>query len=171
MTPHREKTMYFLLILPATPLSLSWTLEGLFELTRNLVHYLWNCRDTRTRQVWCTRRRGPRTPVKNIWRKPWLCVCWKCTFLHQSFILKSQQNIMELVTRPGQHWWPTGWRMDSGCSRSRIGGSFVLVNGCRHALLRFMHRGFCATRKKPSTLWMFLFSFGKVTVFSKKWNS
>ena len=38
--------------------------------------------------------------VKNRWRKPWLCVCWKRTFLHRSLIVKSQQNKIELVTRP-----------------------------------------------------------------------
>ena len=30
-----------------------------------------------------------------------MCVCWKRTCLHRSFIVKSQQNRIELVTRPG----------------------------------------------------------------------
>ena len=38
--------------------------------------------------------------VKNNWCKPWLCVCWKRTLIHWSLILKSQHNIIELVTRP-----------------------------------------------------------------------
>ena len=40
--------------------------------------------------------------VKNSWRKPWLCICWKRTFLHRFLILKSQQNRIELVTWPGR---------------------------------------------------------------------
>ena len=36
----------------------------------------------------------------NNWCKPWLCICWKRTFLHRSLIVKSQQNIIELLTRP-----------------------------------------------------------------------
>ena len=44
--------------------------------------------------------RWPHDNVNNNWRKPWLCVCWKRTFLHRSLILNSQQNVTELVTRP-----------------------------------------------------------------------
>ena len=39
--------------------------------------------------------------VNNNWRKPWLCVCWKRTFLHRSLIVKSQQKRIELLARPG----------------------------------------------------------------------
>ena len=35
------------------------------------------------------------------WRKPWFCVCKQQTCLHRSLIVKSQQNSIELVTRPG----------------------------------------------------------------------
>ena len=46
--------------------------------------------------------RAPRSQdtVNNNWRKPWLYVCWKYTFLHRSLTVKSQQNRIELVTRP-----------------------------------------------------------------------
>ena len=37
----------------------------------------------------------------NNWHIPWLCVCWKRTFLHWFLVAKSQQNRIELVTRPG----------------------------------------------------------------------
>ena len=54
-------------------------------------------------QVSRARCRGPRTPSvrqQQLTQKPWLCVCWKRTFLYRSLILKSQQNRTELVTRP-----------------------------------------------------------------------
>ena len=39
--------------------------------------------------------------VNNNWHEPWLCPCWKRTFLHRSLIVKSQLNRIEIVTRPG----------------------------------------------------------------------
>ena len=42
--------------------------------------------------------------VKNSWHKPWLSVCLKRICLHRSLIVKSQQNRVELVTRPGIFW-------------------------------------------------------------------
>ena len=38
--------------------------------------------------------------IKNNERKPWSCIYWKQTSLHQSLIVKSQQNIIEFVTIP-----------------------------------------------------------------------
>ena len=102
MTTHS----YSLPFLPATSSSPSRTFEGLFELTRRpsralnsphaLLPELQRYKDT----VSCAERRSQDT-VNNNWCKPWLCVCWKCIFLHRSLILKSQQNKIEVVTRPG----------------------------------------------------------------------
>ena len=36
--------------------------------------------------------------VKNNWRKPWLCVGWKRTFLYRSLIVKSQQKTCKKLT-------------------------------------------------------------------------
>ena len=61
----------FLSFLPATPSSPSRTLGGA-EAQRS------------------------QATVKNSWRKPWLWVCWKCTFSLRSLIVKSQPNMIEL---------------------------------------------------------------------------
>ena len=43
-----------------------------------------------------------------------LCgVCWKLTFLHLSLIEKSQQNIIELVTRPA-FFQPSSYTLEVG---------------------------------------------------------
>ena len=47
--------------------------------------------------------KGAEVQVKNNWCTAWLCVFWKPTCLHRSLIVKSQQNIIEIVTRPGCH--------------------------------------------------------------------
>ena len=39
--------------------------------------------------------------IKNKLRKPWLCVCWKLSFLRWSLIVKSKQKRIELLARPG----------------------------------------------------------------------
>ena len=109
--PSWEK-QYSLPFLLETPLSLSRTFEGLFELTwrpsraldlpRALLLELQRYKDT----VRCAAL-GTEVPghcqEQLSWRKPWLqeCVCWKRTFIHQSLIVKIQQNRIELVTRPG----------------------------------------------------------------------
>ena len=105
MTASRRKH-YSLPFRSATLWSPSWTLEGLFELTRHpsrtlnsprvLLPELQRYEDT----VRCVAL-GAGVPVKNSRRKPWLCVCCKRTFLQRSLIAKSQQNDIELVTRPG----------------------------------------------------------------------
>ena len=82
--------------------------------------------------VSCWRCQGS---IKNNWRKPWLCVCWKLTFLHQSLIVKSQQNRIKVVTWPGPggdvlrvvqgrwgRWRCCPWHRGSGRNRARGGG-------------------------------------------------
>ena len=39
--------------------------------------------------------------VNNNWRKPWYCAFIENALFHQSLIVKSKQNLIELVTRPG----------------------------------------------------------------------
>ena len=102
-------TPYSLTFLPATPSSPSRTLEGLFELTRRpsqaldlpraLLPELQRYKDT----VRCgalgaevpghRQQQLTQTLLKTI-------DLLKTHFLHRSLILKSQQNRMELVTRP-----------------------------------------------------------------------
>ena len=53
------------------------------------------------RQVCRARRGGPRTPPRTTDANFDCTFVAKRTFLHQSLIVKSQQNIIELVTRPG----------------------------------------------------------------------
>ena len=85
---------HFLSFLPATPSSLSGTLEGLFELPVKGPR-LDPCIASGTtetqghRQVCRARRRGPRPKdtVNNNWNKPWWCVCYKGTFSHRSLIV------------------------------------------------------------------------------------
>ena len=48
----------------------------------------------------CQARRSQDSVTDNR-HKPWLGVCWKRTCLHQSLVVKSQQYIIELETRPG----------------------------------------------------------------------
>ena len=85
MTPYRGNPI-FLHSSQQTPSSLS----------RALLLDLQRYKDT----VRCAARaRRSQDAVKNSWRKPWLCVCWKHTFLHRSLIVKSHQNRIELVTR------------------------------------------------------------------------
>ena len=109
---------YSLQFLPATPLSLSGTLAGLFELKRCpsraldlprvLLPELLRNKDT----VRCAAVGAEaQDTVGNIWREPWMCVCQKCTCSHQSLIVKSQQIRIELVTSPGvgqkkPNFWP-----------------------------------------------------------------
>ena len=76
-----------------------------------LVRCFRNYRDTRTPSGVGREARRSQDTVNNNWRKPWLCVCRKRTFLHRSLIVKSQQKKIELVTRPGgiklgcgDHW-------------------------------------------------------------------
>ena len=91
--------------------------RGLFELTVCLSRTLYSPRVLHREHY-----RESRTPsgvphlvqrsqdtAKNNWRKPWLCVCWKRTFVHGSLILKSQQNRIELVTRPGRLQMQRTW--------------------------------------------------------------
>ena len=109
MTPHLGNTILFRSSqqLPRLRLGpskgfLSWHGALLGPSTR-LVHCFRNYRDTRTPSGVARLARRSQGTVNNNWRKPWLCVCWKRTFLHRSLILKSQQNRIELVTRPGLH--------------------------------------------------------------------
>ena len=93
--------------LPATPSSPSRTLEVLFELTRRpswtldspraLLTELQRYKDTFRCAVLGAEVPGHRQ--KQLTHT--LCVCWKGTFLRRSLIVKSQQNIIELVTKPG----------------------------------------------------------------------
>ena len=53
------------------------------------------------RQVCGTRRRGPRTPSRTTDANLDCAFVENALFLHQSLIMKSQQNINELVTQPG----------------------------------------------------------------------
>ena len=85
---------YSLPFLPATPSSPSRTLEGLFELTRRPSRALDSPR------ALLPELQRYKDTVNNNWHKPWLCVCRKRTYLHWSSIAKSQQNKIELVTRP-----------------------------------------------------------------------
>ena len=91
---------YDLLFLQANPLSWSLTLEGIFKQARpptsprTFLSSIQRYRDTVI--VWCARR-GPVLPRHywNDWRKPRLC--------DGSWFLKSQNDKIELVTRPVPH--------------------------------------------------------------------
>ena len=75
--------------------------------------------------------------VKQKWHKPWMCVCWKCTFLHRSLLVKSQQNRTELVTILS---WDSGsWKPHSRCldNLPSIGGRLDVL---REEQKRQIHR-------------------------------
>ena len=105
MTPPWGNTI--LPFLPATPSSLSRTLKGLFELTqrpsraldspRALLPELQRYKDT----VRCGAL-GAEVPGHRQQQlmQTLIVRLLKTHFLHRSLILKSQQNIIELVTRP-----------------------------------------------------------------------
>ena len=100
---------YFsLLFLATTPLSLSQTLQGLFELTwRPSRSLILPCVMLLELQRNNDTFRCPTLGMEvsghcpNSWRKPWLCLCWKKHFFHRSIILKSQENRIKFVTRLG----------------------------------------------------------------------
>ena len=126
MTPLSGNTLLFL---PASPSFSSQSLEGLFELTRRpsraldsprmLLPELQRCKDT----VRLAKR--SQDTVSNNWRKPWLCVCRKRTYLHRSSIVKSQQKRIELVTRPApgqsQAWAAAAAQSPSGAAAGGLG--------------------------------------------------
>ena len=128
---------YFSLsLLPATPLSLFWNLEGLFELTRcpskalnlprALLPELQRNKDT-VRYACCARCRGPRTPSKTANAN------LDCEFVENahfftylwSLIVKSLQDGIELVNRPGHYYCCYGVSFDpsqipSKCRRIKL---------------------------------------------------
>ena len=120
-----------MLFLLATPFCPYWTLEGLFELTWRPSRALYlpcalllELQRNKNDAVRCsTLGRDWRSydTVKNNWRKPPFCVCWKCTFLHWSMIVKSQQNRIESVTRPVGK--TAGWTSTSGTTSQTYWGS------------------------------------------------
>ena len=109
MTPHWGKH-FSLPFLPATPLSPSRTIEVLFELTRRpsrplnspraLLPELQRYEDT----VRCAAldAKVPGHNEEQLTQTLIVCLL-KTHFLHQSLIVKSQQNRIEFVTRPGGH--------------------------------------------------------------------
>ena len=126
MTPHWGNTIIFPSIqqLPRLCLGplksfLSWhdALQG--PLTC-LVHCFQNYIETRTQSGTPRQAEKPQGTFKNSWRKPWLCVRWKRTCLQRSRIVKSQQNIIELVTRPGNVF--------TWCGNSGVGGLLVTAD-------------------------------------------
>ena len=116
-------------LLPETPSPLSRTLEGLYELTKrssrtfNSPHVLLP-ELKRNKEIvscfWATCR-GPWTDtIKNNWQKPSMQVCWKRTFKYRSLIVISQQNKIELVTRPDlrQRGQSGGWHNHNSLNRT-----------------------------------------------------
>ena len=102
---------YSLLFLPATPSSPSWTLEGLFELTRRpsraldspraFLPELQRYKDT----VRCAAivAEVPRQRQQQLMQTLDCAYVESALFLHRSLTVKSQQNRIELVTRPGSN--------------------------------------------------------------------
>ena len=73
--------------------------------------------------VRCAARGEFQESVKNSWRKPRLCVCWKRTCLHRSLMV----NRIELVTRPGMRKaTPTGC-LHKHCKLYRLGGTNAVL--------------------------------------------
>ena len=101
MTPR-----FSLPLLPATPSSLSWTLEGFFELIRRpsgvldspraLLPELQRYKDTVRCAVLGAKVPGHRQ--KQLTQT----LIVENAFLHPSLVVKNQQNGIELVTRPGK---------------------------------------------------------------------
>ena len=116
MTPHQDSGGNFSPpFLLATPSSLSSrTLEGLFELTRRPSNALdWLCalllelqRNKDIVRCATLRRESPSTPPTTADAN---LDFYERTFLHQSLFVKSQQNRIELVTRPGRQWNGRRW--------------------------------------------------------------
>ena len=100
---------YSLPFLPAIPSSPSRTLEGLFELTRrpsqalDAPHALLPKLERYKDNVKCAALGAevPRHRQQQL-TQTLIARLLKCTFLHRSLIVKSQQNRIELVTRPLQ---------------------------------------------------------------------
>ena len=109
MTPSWGTTILFRSSQPATPSSPSLTLEGLFELTRRpsralalpraLLPELQRYKDT----VRCAAL-GTEVPGHNQEQltRSLIVRFLKTHFLHQSLVVKDQQNRIELVTRPAE---------------------------------------------------------------------
>ena len=102
MNDHLLGKYFSLPFLPATPSSPSRTLEGLFELTwrpsQALVRCARNYRDSRHAAL------GAEIPghcQQQLTQTLTVCLLKK----HGSLIVNSQQNIIELVTRPGDLQW------------------------------------------------------------------
>ena len=106
---------YSVPFLPAAPSSPSQTLEGLFELTRRpswaldsprvLLPELQRYQDTVRWAALGTEVQGHH---QQLLTQTLIVRCWKSTFLHRSLIVKSQQNRIELVTRPDNFQRTTG---------------------------------------------------------------
>ena len=78
------------LISVSDPWRAFWAEMAPFGPSPCLMHCFWNFRDTRTLSSVPHLAQRSQDTVKNSWRKPWLWVWWKRTFLHQSLIVKIQ---------------------------------------------------------------------------------
>ena len=115
MTPCWENNILFRSS-QQTPSSLSRTLEGLFELTRRPSRALDSPRAMlpelqryKDRQVWRSRRGGPRTSSTTTDANLDCAFVENALFYTQSSIVKSQQNRIELVTGPDISQESEGW--------------------------------------------------------------
>ena len=108
MTPRRGNMYYSLSFLPAIPSSLSWTLEGLFELTRRpsralnlpcaLLPELQRNKDTVRCAALGAEVQGHRK--EQLSQTLIVGLLKRTCLVHRSLIVKSQQNLFELVTKP-----------------------------------------------------------------------